>query len=249
MFESRYASKPVIQGAVAYTSEEDATWAELTRRLVHVLPDRAAPEIMAGLERLALPATRVPQIPEVNARLAHYTGFELVPVPAMIEATEFFGLLARRSFPVATFIRRWDELDYVKEPDVFHEIFGHAPLLTEPRYADAIESFGRTALDLGPAYYDAIQRLFWFTVEFGLVRDRQDRLRFMGAGIGSSARETVSCLEGPAERRAFDAHEAARTPYEIDRVQPLYFVLDGIEALYALTTDLYSELRRIPLAA
>ena len=249
MFDSRYASKPVVQGVVAYTPEEDATWAELWRRLQLVIQSRAAPEVLAGLERLALPASRVPQIAEVNDRLALYTGFELVPVPAMIGASEFFNLLASRRFPVATFIRRWEELEYVQEPDVFHEIFGHAPLLTEPRYADALESFGRTALELGPAYFDAIQRLFWFTVEFGLVRNPQGNLRFYGAGIGSSARETVSCLEDRAQRRPFDARRASQTAYEIDRVQPLYFVLDSLDALYTLASTLRTELPRFPLAA
>lgn len=249
MFASRYASKPVIGGAVAYTAAEDATWAELRRRMDTVLPGRAAPEVSAGLDTLGLPRDRVPQIGEINDVLSTRTHFELVPVPAMIGAEAFFGLLANRRFPVATFIRRWKELDYVQEPDVFHEVFGHAPLLTEPGYADALEGFGDAALSLGPSHYEAIQRLFWFTVEFGLLRDPQVGLRFYGAGIGSSPQETVSCLEGKAERRPFDPVDVCSCAYAIDRVQPIYFVLDELSELYALAGQLKTEVPRWTRAA
>lgn len=242
MFRSRYVSKPVIQGLTTYSATENATWAELTKRLHAVLPGRAAPEVLRGLIRLELPRDEVPQVRDVNLRLADYTGFQLQPVPAMIEGGQFFELLASRRFPVATFIRAPEELEYVAEPDVFHEIFGHAPLLTDPDYAEAVVAFGRAGVALGPTYYEALQRLFWFTVEFGLVRSFEGP-RILGAGITSSARETVSSLAGPAVLHPFDARVAVNTPYEIDRPQPLYFVLDQLADLYDLAARLPRDLR------
>lgn len=242
MFQSRYASKAVVGGRVEYSKVENATWSVLYRRLGEVLPGRAAPEVLAGLERLCLPKNRIPQIPEVNARLRALTGFELVAVPAMIEDRAFFELLAARRFPVATFIRRPAELSYLQEPDVFHEIYGHAPLLTEPAYADAIQAFGTTALALGPSSFAGLQRLFWYTVEFGLVSTAAG-VRILGAGISSSAAESVACLSASAEHRRFDVKEALRTDYRIDQLQPRYFVLDGLEELYDLGARLQSILR------
>lgn len=226
-----YASKePDARGRYRYTPEEDAVWGELFRRQMAFLPGRVAPEYLAGVEALGLSDRAVPQIAEVDARLAALTGAGVEGVPAIIPPAQFFGLLARRRFPVATFLRRREDMDYIEEPDIFHEVFGHCPLLTNPAYADFVERFGKAAVALGKPYSWRLFRLFWFTVEFGLVRTPQG-VRAFGAGIVSSPSEAAHALSGRAETLPFDLLTVFRTPYRIDIVQPLYFVIDSFEAL------------------
>lgn len=238
-FSSAYESKiPGPDGRIAYSAEEDAIWAELIARQDGVLEGRAVPEVIEGLERLNLPRERVPQVCEVNARLQELNGFGVKAVPAMISEAEFFGLLASRHFPVATFVRRREEIDYLKEPDIFHEVYGHCALLTNAKYCDALEKFGRAALALGPGSWEAIHRLFWFTAEFGLTQTK-DGLRIYGAGITSSAKESVFCLEsGEVDRRPFDPVEIAATDYRIDVLQSRYYVLEELGQLFELADAL-----------
>lgn len=232
-FSSRYRSKtPGQDGRIAYSGEEVDVWRTLFDRQASFLPGRAVSAFLPCVQRLGLEARAVPQVPDLTARLRAATGFEALAVPAMIEAGAFFDLLARRAFPMATFVRSKDELDYVTEPDLFHEAFGHGPLLLEPDYADVVEAFGRLAQALGPAHYEALQRLFWFTIEFGLMKGADGTLEVLGAGLLSSPQEARAAVEDQeVERLGFDLDLVLSTDYRIDRMQPRYFVLENLAQL------------------
>ena len=165
-----YESKiPDASGTLHYSAEENAVWRDLRRRQQKLLPGRVCKAFLKGIDLLDLPADRVPQLKEIDERLKQISGFGVEPVPALISPQRFFTLLADRRFPAATFIRRREDFDYLQEPDVFHEIFGHCPMLTLPTYADFLQAYGETALRLDKSYIWMMQRLFWFTVEFGLI--------------------------------------------------------------------------------
>lgn len=237
---SSYISKPVdAKGFASYTDEENEVWHELYKRQQTIIQGRACDEYLKGLELLNLPKDRVPQCPEVSKALQAATGWTLEPVPALISFDRFFALLADRRFPAATFIRRKEELDYLKEPDIFHEIFGHCPMLTNAASAEFAHTYGKLGLRASPEERVMLARLFWFTIEFGLIKTPAG-LRAYGGGILSSISETVYCIESPVpERRPFDPLAALRTPYRIDTIQPIYYVLNNFEQLYQLVeTDL-----------
>jgi len=240
--ESTYLAKPVdVNGNTAYTSEEDQVWQELYSRQEKIIQGRACDEYIHGLKLLNLPKDRVPQCPEVSKALKKSTGWALEPVPALISFDRFFALLADRRFPAATFIRRQEELDYLKEPDIFHEIFGHCPMLTNPASAEFTHTYGKLGVNATPEERVMLARLFWFTIEFGLINTATG-LRAYGGGILSSISETVYCIESKTpERRPFDVMTALRTPYRIDTIQPIYYVLDSFDQLYNLVNlDLIS---------
>lgn len=228
------AKKPDADGIIHYTESENAVWHELITRQKAVLPGRACRAFVDAVGVLELPEDRVPQCGEVSAVLQECTGWRVQPVPALIPLDEFFNLLANRSFPAASFIRAPQELDYLEEPDIFHEIFGHAPHLTDSRFAAFTEAYGKVGLAANDADREMLARLYWFTVEFGLVRTAQG-IRSYGAGICSSPGETHYAVESSEpERVPFDPIEALRTPYRIDIYQPLYFVLESFDQLFDL---------------
>jgi len=235
---SRYESKvPDASGLLSYTEEENAVWRDLVARQAGVLPGRVCRDFLKGTELLDFPKDRVPQLREIDARLAELTGFGVEPVPALISPKQFFTLLANRKFPAATFIRRREDFDYLQEPDVFHEIYGHCPMLTNQNYADYLQKYGEQALRLDKKYIWMLQRLFWFTVEFGLISS-DEGLRIYGAGIASSAGEAPYALENDApDRRPFDAMTVFRTPYRIDIFQTVYYVIDSPRQLYDLVQN------------
>ncbi len=228
-----YLSKEAdATGRYAYTAEEDAVWGELFGRQMENLRGRVAPQYLQGVAALGLTPDSVPQVRDIDARLAALTGAGVEGVPAIIPPSQFFDLLGQRKFPVATFLRRREDMDYIEEPDLFHEVFGHCPMLTDPAYADFIEGFGKRALALGKGTRWQMFRLFWFTVEFGMLRTPEG-LRAFGAGIVSSPAELAHATGGQAAMRDFDLLEVFRTPYRIDIVQPVYFVIDGFDRLAA----------------
>ncbi len=235
---STYESKiPDAAGRLPYSDDENAVWRDLYARQSKLLPGRVCKAFLNGIEALELPGDRVPQLKEVNARLQAISGFGVEPVPALISPKRFFTLLAERKFPAATFIRRREDFDYLQEPDVFHEIFGHCPMLTLPAYADYLQKYGETALTLDKSYLWMMQRLFWFTVEFGLI-ETEAGTRIYGAGIASSAGETPYAVESAKpERRPFDALTVFRTPYRIDIFQTVYYVIDSARQLYDLVSS------------
>lgn len=253
--KSNYIAKKVdAHGRIPYTPEEDSVWHDLYKRQIKIVEGRACDEYIQGLECLNLPQDRVPQCADISAVLQKKTGWSVAPVEALIPFDEFFNLLANRQFPAASFIRSREELDYLKEPDIFHEVFGHCPLLTNPVYADFVHKYGQLGLNANAKDRALLARLFWFTIEFGLV-NTEAGLRIYGAGILSSKEETIYALESPIpERKHFTPMDALRTPYRYDVKQPIYFVLDNYHTLYDLLhTDIIAlinesrELGEFPL--
>lgn len=257
---SSYLSRPPnAAGVVPYSDDEHAIWSLLHARQTVAVRDTACAEFLQGLDLLKLPSDRIPQLGEVSARLRRETGWEVAAVPALIPFSQFFALLASKRFPAATFIRRREHLDYLQEPDLFHELYGHAPLLTDPDFAAFTEIYGRIGLAASKEDRAFLARLYWFTVEFGLIgsgnalngRARPGDLKIYGGGILSSPGETAYALSAAPRITPFDLLDVLRTPYRIDILQPQYFVLESLRALQALTRiDLLAavaEARRLGL--
>lgn len=227
------AKKPAQNGHIDYTDEENSVWAALYARQLPIVESRACQAYLDGIEVLNLPRDRVPQCKDVSAALGRATGWSVVPVEALISFEEFFNLLANKRFPAASFIRIPEELDYLQEPDIFHEIFGHCPLLTHPDFANFTQAFGKIGLKAGPKDRARLARLYWFTAEFGLIGDK-----IYGSGILSSKSETIYAAESPhPERVPFDMLTALRTPYRYDIIQTLYYVIDDFKTLYHMVEE------------
>ncbi|MBM7059635.1 phenylalanine 4-monooxygenase [Pseudomonas sp. UL073] len=227
------AREPDADGFIHYPEAEHQVWHTLISRQLKVIEGRACQEYLDGIEQLALPHDRIPQLGELNRVLERTTGWNVARVPALIPFQTFFELLASKRFPVATFIRRPEELDYLQEPDIFHEVFGHCPLLTNPWFAEFTHTYGKLGLKASKEERVYLARLYWMTIEFGLVDTAQGR-RIYGGGILSSPKETVYCLSEQPEHQPFSPLEAMRTPYRIDILQPLYFVLPELKQLFEL---------------
>lgn len=224
------AKQPNAEGFIDYTEDENSVWATLYERQLPIVEPRACQEYLDGLEVLNLPKDRVPQCKDVTASLFKATGWSVVPVKALISFEEFFNLLATRRFPAASFIRIREELDYLQEPDIFHEIFGHCPLLTHPDFAKFTEAFGKIGLKADAKDRARLARLYWFTAEFGLIGSK-----IYGSGILSSKSETIYAAESPNPQRVpFDMLTALRTPYRYDIIQTLYYVIDDFRTLYLM---------------
>ena len=235
---TQYHSKPVSQeGWVEWSLEEDAIWHDLVKRQLDVIDDRACEAYLHGLTLLDLPLDRVPQLPEINKVLKETTGWQVQPVPALIDFDRFFDLLANKRFPVATFLRTRDEFDYLQEPDFFHEIFGHCAMLTNPDFAAFTEQYGKLGQAATSKQRGYLARLYWFTVEFGLVKEG-DKLKIYGGGILSSPAETNYALEGDlVVRERFDLQTVLRTPYRIDIMQPKYYVINDLAELFQISQE------------
>lgn len=245
-FISRYVSHtPDASGMVTYSAAEHRVWRLLFERQTKLLPGRAADEYLQGLNDLGLTADTIPQLPDISARLQAASGWRVEPVAALISARAFFELLAERAFPAATFIRVEEELDYVQEPDIFHELFGHCPMLTHRVYADFLHDYAKYVLAQKETNWPLLQRLFWFTVEFGLIQTAKG-IRAYGGGILSSITETVYSIESDVPLRVlFDPVAAFRMPYRIDRLQPVYYVIQDYRQLFdVICTDSEILLKR-----
>ncbi len=243
---SQYHSNPVNeQGFVDWSRQEDTIWHDLVARQSSLVEERACRAYLDGLELLSLANDRVPQLPEINQVLNRETGWQVEPVPALINFDRFFDLLANKRFPVATFLRSREEFDYLQEPDFFHEIYGHCAMLTNPDFAHFTHHYGELGKNATAEERVFLARLYWFTVEFGLVR-QGGNLKVYGGGILSSPGETVYALESAiAKRESFDLETVLRTPYRIDIMQPIYFVLDDLKQLYLLCQqDLVTEVHK-----
>ena len=229
------AREPDANGVVPYTDDEHAIWAELHARQRKAIAGKACDEFVHGLELLRMPTDRVPQLGEISAILKRETGWEVAYVPALIPFGKFFELLANRRFPAATFVRTREELDYLQEPDIFHEIFGHTPLLTNPYFAEFTHTYGKLGLAASKEDRVFLARMYWFTVEFGLIHKPGAPLRIYGGGILSSIGETDYAYSSKPQRKRFDLIDALRTPYRIDIMQPLYYAIEDLRELYELT--------------
>lgn len=222
-----------------FTETEHQTWRTLFARQTQLLKDRAAHEVVRGIEKLLIDPHHIPKFSELNASLKKETSFSILPVTGLIPEDLFFQCLAERQFPSTCFIRRPDQLDYLEEPDIFHDIFGHIPLLINPIFADFMEAFGKKGLEamkLNMLSFAA--RLYWFTVEFGLIKTAQG-LRIYGAGITSSKGESVYSLDSDIPIRIkFNLLRLMKTQYHTDTFQKTYFVIDSFQQLFDAITQL-----------
>ncbi|MEO0003383.1 MAG: hypothetical protein RLZZ22_1075 [Pseudomonadota bacterium] len=218
-----------------YTAQDHATWKTLFERQVRLLSGRACDEFIQGLRDLPLDAACIPDFNRLNEVLEPRTGWQVVAVPGLVPDDVFFAHLANRRFPAGNFIRKPHELDYLEEPDIFHDVFGHVPMLMNPAMADFIQAYGEGGLRAQSfGALDKLARVYWYTVEFGLVR-QADGLRLYGAGIASSASETRFSVEDASPNRIrFDLERVMRTRYRIDDFQETYFVIDDLQELLAL---------------
>ena len=235
-----------------YTAEEHAVWDTLFERQAKLLPGRASESYLRGLDVLKLSKPGIPDFEELSERLMGLTGWQVVAVPGLVPDDVFFDHMANRRFVAGNFIRRPDQLDYLQEPDVFHDVFGHVPMLADPVFADYLEAYGRggqRALELGALKH--LARLYWYTVEFGLIAEPEG-LRIYGSGIVSSFAESRFALDDPSPNRiAFDLKRVMRTEYRIDDFQQNYFVIPSFDELLRLTVEtdfapLYAEIMAQP---
>lgn len=239
----------------AYTPAEHGIWRTLFERQSALLGRYAAPGVAEGLAQLGIDATLIPRFDQVNEKLARATGWQIVAVPGLIPEAQFFEHLARRRFPVSVWIRAPHELDYLSEPDLFHDFYGHVPLLADPVFARFMQAYGEAGPKaLAHGAVGLLARVYWYTVEFGLLRTPAG-LRAFGAGILSSLGETTYSVESPEPHRvAFDLERVMRTDYRIDSFQRCYFVIDSYEQLFeaGYGTDfgpLYERLAGLPAIA
>lgn len=252
--KNRYLDKPrnedwtLDQDWESYSPEEHDRWDRLYQRQRSVLPGRACEAYMTALGKLQLSDSGIPHMGQLSDRLEKITGWRVVPVAELVPDDIFFEHLANKRFPAGAFIRPEAEFDYLQEPDVFHDVFGHVPLLADPVFSDFMQAYGQggaRALERGQLHH--LARLYWYTVEFGLIREKGD-LRLFGAGIMSSPHESVFALEDDSPNRiAFDLQRVMRTRYIIDDFQKTYFVIESFEDLletcYRDFGTVYCELR------
>jgi phenylalanine-4-hydroxylase len=248
-----YTTASVEQPWDQYTATDHAVWGTLFRRQRELLQGRACREFLASQDAMGMSEAGIPKFSELNVLLGATTGWELIGVQGLLPELDFFEHLANRRFPVTWWIRTPEQLDYLSEPDLFHDLFGHVPLLMNPVFADYMQAYGRggvKAHGIGPDALAQLTRLYWYTVEFGLIRE-PDGLRIYGSGIVSSGGESRHCLESPAPNRlGFDLLRVMRTRYRIDTYQKTYFVIDSFDELFDATrpdfTPYYARLATEP---
>jgi phenylalanine-4-hydroxylase len=236
-----------------YQEQDHAMWHMLCQQQQPLLKGRACDEYMDALNKMGIfDSIKIPDWRRISDMLEKRTNWRLVTVPGLVPGPIFLEHLSKRQFPVTWWIREPAKVDYLQEPDIFHDLFGHVPMLAHPVFADYMQQFGLGALKADKlGAFDFIGRLYWFTVEFGLINTK-DGLRIYGSGIVSSKTESVYCLESPRPNRLkFDLMRMMRSDYRIDDVQKTYFVIDSFEQLFEETkpdfTDIYSKMKHLPL--
>jgi phenylalanine-4-hydroxylase len=246
-----YTTAVVDQPWASYAREDHETWATLFERQQQVLVGRASDEFLENQRRFGMTPDAIPKFDDLNRVLDGTTGWEIIGVEGLLPELTFFDHLANRRFPVTWWIRKPEQIDYIAEPDLFHDLFGHVPLLLNPLFADYMQAYGCggvKAHGLGAEALVNLTRLYWYTVEFGLIK-QADGLRIYGSGIVSSKGESIHCLESAAPNRiGFDMPRIMRTRYRIDTYQKTYFVIDSFQQLMDATepdfTPLYAELAK-----
>ena len=244
-----YATGIVEQPWDEYTAVDHDVWRQLYERQRAVLIGRACDEFLQAQDNMGMSPDQIPKLAALNDVLAGATGWTIVGVEGLLPELDFFDHLANRRFPVTWWIRRRDQIDYIEEPDLFHDLFGHVPLLMNPLFADYMQAYGRGGVKahaIGPDALQNLTRLYWYTVEFGLIQ-QADGLRIYGSGIVSSKGESIHSLESAAPNRiGFDLERIMRTRYRIDSYQKTYFVIDSfqqlIEATFPDFTPIYDRL-------
>lgn len=248
---NQHDDSTIDQNWDAYTASDHNVWNTLYTRQMGLLPGRVCDEYLEGVKALNINAHEIPRFDNLTKILKPRTGWEIVAVPGLIPSKPFFTLLANRKFPVTNWIRKPEEMDYLEEPDLFHDLFGHVPLLTNPVFGDYIAAYGRGGLKaMGLKSLKYITRLFWYSVEFGLINTPKG-LRIYGAGIVSSRGETLYALDSDSPHRiGFDIMRMMQTEYRIDDYQENYFVIENFEQLFDATrpdfTPYYEKLRTMP---
>ena len=242
----------VAQAWESYTAADHAIWDRLFARQSAILPGRVVPAFLEGLELAGLARPGIPNFADLSDRLMKATGWQVLAVPGLVPEAVFFEHLANRRFVAGRFIRTPQQLDYLQEPDIFHDVFGHVPLLAHPAFADYMQAYGEGGLRaLEHGEMDRLARLYWYTVEFGLIRDGSG-LKLYGAGIVSSHGESVFALDDPSPHRiGFDLRRVMRTRYRIDDYQQNYFVVESFDDLLRQTVEtdfapLYAEIALRP---
>lgn len=231
----------------SYTDEQHLVWAKLYERRMPSLREQACSAFLHGVDAIGLDPNRLPNIQDINTRLQPLTGWQSRPVPGYLPAMDFFSCLAARNFPTTIGIRTMEQLDYLPEPDIFHDIFGHVPLHANSEFANFLQYYGQVAAGPGPIVIDGrrgsdsfhewndrclteLARLFWFTVEFGLIREN-GKIKLFGSGLMSSIGEGAHCLTDAVEKRKFDLWEVVNTDFEIDHFQPVLYVIESFSQL------------------
>ena len=241
------ADYTVDQNWEHFTAEEHDRWDRLYARQGKLLPGRACDEFLEGLNTLRLSESGIPHFGRLSDRLEKLTGWRIVAVPDLVPDEVFFDHLANRRFPAGNFMRSEAQLDYIQEPDVFHDVYGHVPLLANPVFADYMEAYGKGGQRaMGRGVLQNLARLYWYTVEFGLI-NTPDGMRIYGAGILSSKSESIFCLEDESPNRIhFDLVRLMKTDYRIDDFQQTYWVIDSFDELLKATYQdfgpIYDEL-------
>ena len=240
-----YATGVVDQPWDSYSATDHRVWRELYSRQRELLPGRASEAFLAAQDAMGMSREGIPRFADLNAILREATGWTLVGVEGLLPELDFFDHLANRRFPVTWWIRRPDQIEYIEEPDLFHDLFGHVPLLMNHVFANYLQVFGLAGVKahgLGPDALMCLARLYWYTVEFGLIQER-DGLRIYGSGIVSSAGESIHSLDSAAPNRiGFDLERIMRTRYRIDTYQQTYFVIDSFEQLIEQTVQDFAPL-------
>ena len=225
----------ISQPYAGYTEENQRTWTELYDRQMEYLADHASQVYLDGAKAIKLVREHIPHLEgdeSINTYLGSLTGWQSKSVPGYLPGQAFFACLSRREFPTTIVIRPYESINYLPEPDIFHDIFGHVPLHADPTFADFLQTYGKAGLlAVDPHHAERLARLFWFTVEFGLIRE-QGELKLYGSGLISSPGESLHALEsGEVERRPFDLDKVCETDFEIDHYQPILYVLESFEQL------------------
>lgn len=235
------ASFLIEQDYGAYTFEQHGIWAELVRRRMPQLERHAAHEYLDGFEALCLPYDRLPNLAAVSAKLEHRTGWNATPVSGFMPAPAFFEMLANRRFPTTTWLRGRNSLEYTPEPDIFHDVFGHVPMHAHSVFADFLAHYGQLCARIqDEAILERIGRVFWYTVEFGLIR-QDGEVKVYGSGLISSGGECTNVMSGGCEVRSFSLDEVLRTPVKVDEMHHLLFAIESFDEIYQAVQTLESR--------
>lgn len=216
-----------------YTAEQHHVWELMYKEQIEILTSRATKTYLKGIETAQFEAHKIPRFTVINKALKPLTGWQVYPVPGLIDNKPFFELLAQKQFPATTWMRSLAQLKYIEEPDMFHDVFGHVPLLSEPYFASFLNGLSEIALEFitSPTAIELMARIYWYTIEFGLIKE-DDALKIYGAGILSSPGESIYSLGTKPEHFAFDLDKILETPYVKDTFQPQYFIAESYQQLY-----------------
>ena len=236
--------RPTEQVYSAYTKEDFLVWKTLYQRQIELLQNSASSDFLNALSVVGFSSERIPDFNEIESALKPLTGWSLTTVPNISEQKDFFSFLSQKKFTATCWLRKMEELDYLEEPDMFHDVFGHVPLLSNKHYTDFFEAISHIALEYidNPKAIELLGRIYWFTIEFGLIREA-GILKIYGAGIMSSYGETKNCLSDTTEKFDFDISHVFDTNFRTDILQDKYFVIDSYEQLYSSIPEIRKQLK------